>query len=53
MDLFLSGKIGFMEIKDVITEALRDHRNIEEPTLEEALAAASTARRRAAGTVEV
>ena len=53
VDLFLSGKIGFMEIKDVITEALRDHRNIEEPTLEEALAAASTARRRAAGTVEV
>ena len=53
VDLFLSGKIGFTEIKDVIAEALREHRNIEEPTLDEALAAAAVARRRVAGTVEV
>ena len=53
VDLFLSGKIGFIEIKDVIAEALREHRNIEEPTLDEALAAAAAARTRAAGTVEV
>lgn len=53
VDLFLSGKIGFMEIKDVIAEALREHQNIEEPTLNEALAAAAAARTRAAGTVEV
>ena len=53
VDLFLSGKIGFTEIGDVIAEALREHRNIEEPTLDEALAAAAAARRRVAGTVEV
>ena len=53
VDLFLSGKIGFTEIRDVIAEALREHRNIEEPTLDEALAAAAAARTRAAGTVEV
>ena len=53
VDLFLSGKIGFTEIRDVIAEALREHRNIEEPTLNEALAAAAAARARAAGTVEV
>ena len=53
VELFLAGKIGFMEIKDVIAEALRKHKNIEQPTLQDALAAAASARRRAAGTVEV
>ena len=53
VDLFLSGKIGFTEIRDVIAKALREHRNIEEPTLDEALAAAAAARRQVAGTVEV
>ena len=53
VDLFLAGKIGFMEIPVVISEALREHSNIEEPTLQDTLDAASTARRRAAGIVEV
>lgn len=53
VELFLAGKIGFMEIQNVIEEALREHQNIEEPTLRDALDAAANARRRAAGTVEV
>ena len=53
VELFLAGKIGFMEIREVIAEALRDHRSIEEPTLQDALAAASTTRTRAAGIVGV
>lgn len=53
VDLFLEGKIGFMEIPVVITEALRGHSNVEEPTLQDTLDAASGARRRAAGIVEV
>ena len=50
VDLFLDGKIGFLEIKEVIADALRDHRNIEKPTLQDALDAAATARQRAAST---
>ena len=53
VELFLAGKIGFMEIKEVIAEALRDHRSIEQPTLQDALAAAATTRTRAAGIVGV
>ncbi|MCY4578812.1 MAG: 1-deoxy-D-xylulose-5-phosphate reductoisomerase, partial [Chloroflexi bacterium] len=53
VELFLAGKIGFMEIKEVIAEALRDHRSIEEPTLQDALTAAATTRTRAAGIVGV
>ena len=53
VELFLAGKIGFMEIKEVISEALRDHRSIEEPTLQDALAAAAATRTRAAGIVGV
>ncbi len=53
VDLFLEGKIGFMEIPVVISEALREHRNVEKPALQDALDAASTARQRAAGIVEV
>lgn len=53
VDLFLAGKIGFMEIPQVIAEALREHRNIEEPTLQDTLDAAAAARLRAAGIVEV
>ena len=53
VELFLAGKIGFMEIKEVISEALRDHRSIEQPTLQDALAAAAATRTRAAGIVGV
>ena len=53
VELFLAGKIGFMEIKEVIAEALHDHRSIEQPTLQDALAAAATTRTRAAGIVGV
>ena len=53
VELFLAGKIGFMEIREVIAEALRDHRSIEEPTLQDALAAAAATRSRAAGIVGV
>lgn len=50
--LFLEGKIGFMEIPQVIAEALRCHRNIERPTLQDTIDAAAAARARAAGAVE-
>ena len=53
VELFLAGKIGFMEIREVIAEALRDHRSIEEPTLQDALAAAANTRSRTAGIVGV
>ena len=53
VELFLAGKIGFMEIREVIAEALHDHRSIEQPTLQDALAAAATTRTRAAGIVGV
>ena len=53
VELFLDGKIGFMEIPVVISEAMREHRNVEEPNLQDALDAASSARLRAAGMVEV
>ena len=53
VDLFLSGKVGFTEIPVVISDALRDHNNIEEPSLQDALDAAADTRRRAAGIVEV
>ena len=53
VEMFLAGKIGFMEIPVVISEALRDHANIEDPTLRDTLDAAASARRRAAGIVEV
>ncbi len=48
VELFLTGRIGFMEIHEVIAEALREHRNIEEPTLQDTLHAAASTRRRAA-----
>lgn len=53
VEMFLAGKIGFMEIPTVISEALRGHVNIETPTLQDTLDAAESARRRAAGIVEV
>ena len=53
VELFLSGKIGFMEIPVVIKEALREHRNIAEPTLQDTLDAAERARSRASEIVEV
>ena len=53
VEMFLAGKIGFMEIPVLISEALRDHANVETPTLQDTLDAAANARRRAAGIVEV
>ena len=49
VELFLAGRIGFMEIPVVIAEAVREHRNVEEPTLQDTLDAAAAARRRATG----
>ena len=53
VEMFLAGKIGFMEIPVVISEALRDHANIETPTLQDTLDAAASARRRVSGIMEV
>ena len=53
VDLFLAGKIGFTEIKDLIAEALRAHSSVETPSLQDALDAAADARRRALEIVEV
>ena len=53
VELFLDGKVGFMEIPVIITEALRGHRNIEEPSLQDTMDAADAARKRAIGIVEV
>ena len=41
---FLAGHIGFLEIGPVIQEALAEHQNIEEPSLEDAISAAKWAR---------
>ncbi len=53
VELFLAGKIGFMEIPALIADALHGHENIPEPTLQDALDAAAAARERALGAVEV
>ena len=52
VDLFLSGKIGFLEISTLILQALKDHQSIEEPTLEETMSAAHWAREKVSQIVE-
>ena len=51
VELFLSGRIGFLEIATVVQEALKEHKNVSEPTLEDIVKAAVLARERAAGLV--
>ena len=48
VDLFLQRKIGFLEIEQVISEALADHASIDDPTVKQTLAAAAWARDRVA-----
>ena len=52
VDLFLSGKIGFLEMPTLIREALNEHQNIEKPSLDETMAAASRAREKVSQIVE-
>jgi 1-deoxy-D-xylulose-5-phosphate reductoisomerase len=49
---FLAGRIGFMEIGPVIREALVEHQNTEEPSLEDTLSAAKWAHKRVSALVE-
>ncbi len=42
---FLARRIGFLEIGPVIQEALAEHKNVEEPSLEDAISAANWARK--------
>ena len=53
VELFLTRKIGFLEIGTVIAEALKDHQSLSEPSAEDVLAAASWARERVSSLVEV
>ena len=52
VEMFLSGRIGFMEIGPVIQEALKGHKSVEEPTLVDVLEAAAKARERVSAVVE-
>lgn len=52
VDLFLSGKIGFLEIPTLIREALKEHQSIKEPSLGETIDAASRAREKVSQIVE-
>ena len=45
---FLAGRIGFLEIGTVVSEALEGHQPVMEPTTEELMAAAASARARVA-----
>ena len=46
VELFLSGRIGFLDIGPAIQEALREHDSVTEPSLEDIMAAGSWARER-------
>ena len=46
VELFLSGRIGYLEIGPVIQDALKDHQAVERPSLDEVLAAGVWARDR-------
>ena len=46
--MFLSHRIGFLEIRELIQEALKDHQPTAEPTAEQVLSAAAWARDRVA-----
>jgi 1-deoxy-D-xylulose-5-phosphate reductoisomerase len=50
---FLEGRIGFLEIGTVILQALEDHLNVEEPSVDEILEAAEGARERVNAAVGV
>ena len=52
VQLFLSGRIGFLEIETVIREALQEHQSIEQPSLDDMIAAAERARLQVAALVE-
>ena len=52
VQLFLSGRIGFLEIGTVIQETLKEHLSIMNPSLQDILAAAAWARDRVSSLVE-
>ena len=52
VEMFLAGRIGFMDIGPVIQEALKGHLSVEEPTLNDVLEAAAKAKERVNGVVE-
>ena len=52
VELFLSGRIGFMDIPEVIEEALAAHRPVAAPSSQDALGAARWARSRVLQIVE-
>ncbi len=52
VDLFLSGKIGFLEISTLIRQALEKHQSVEKPSLEETMSAARWARKKISQIVE-
>jgi 1-deoxy-D-xylulose-5-phosphate reductoisomerase len=52
VEMFLSGRIGFLEIGTVIRKALNEHRNTTEPDLEDILAAAQWAKEQVRRVVE-
>ena len=49
VELFLSHRIRFTDIAEIVQETLEQHRNISQPTLEEILAADNWARECATG----
>ena len=51
VDLFLAGRIGFMEIDDVITDGLRGHVNVADPDLDDIITACKTTNERVVGLV--
>ena len=53
VEAFLDGRIGFLEIGAVISEALKDHEPTSDPSVGDLLAAAASARERVAGTLGV
>ena len=52
VDLFPSGRIGFLEIPTVIRDALNEHQNVEEPALQDVIDAAVWARKQVRRIVE-
>lgn len=52
VDAFLRGRIGFLEIQDVIRKALDEHQSIVDPNLEQIIEAARWARNRVSRIVE-
>ena len=52
VESFLAGRIGFLEIGTIIEEALSEHRNIDQPSVEDAISAAKLAQERVNALVE-